>query len=92
MAQEYSKISDSSEGVAEDVESRSRSGFEETVGKAKEKVRKFGESASQYYKQGLESARGWEKKVETFVKDKPITSILIAAGVGMLFGFIWKRR
>ncbi len=76
--------------------SKMRSDFEETVGKAKdvaqEKLQRVGEAASQYYKQGLEKARDWEQGLEGYIKDKPITSILIACGVGMLVGMLWTRR
>ncbi len=73
-----------------------RSDFEDTVGRAKdvaqEKLQKMGETASEYYHQGLEKARGWEQGLESYVREKPVQSILIAAGVGLLFGFLWTRR
>ncbi len=94
MAQEFPK-SGMTEQVREEG-SKMRSDFEETVGKAKEfaqeKLGKVGESAQQYYRQGLEKARDWEQGLEGYIKEKPITAILIACGVGMLFGMLWTRR
>jgi len=84
-----------------------RSDFEETVGKAKdvgaeklqkvkdyagEKLHRIGETATDYYHQGLEKAKGWEHGMESYIREKPISSILIAAGVGVFLGFLWTRR
>jgi ElaB/YqjD/DUF883 family membrane-anchored ribosome-binding protein len=47
--------------------------------------------ASEYYDQGRQRAQEWEQGLEQYVQEKPIQSILIAAGVGMLLGILWKR-
>ena len=49
------------------------------------------EQASQYYEQGRQRAQEWEQGLEQYVHEKPIQSLLIAAGVGMLLGILWKR-
>jgi len=41
--------------------------------------------------EGRERAQEWEQSIETYVQEKPIQSILIAAGVGILLGILWKR-
>ncbi len=99
MAQEFS----SAAGEVQEAASKLRSGFDETMGKAKEavgkakdvaqeKLRRMGDTASDYYRQGLDKARTWENEVESFIKDRPITSILLATGVGILFGVFMNRR
>ncbi|MBC8107011.1 MAG: DUF883 domain-containing protein [Anaerolineae bacterium] len=47
--------------------------------------------ATEYFQEGRERAQEWEQSIETYVQEKPIQSILIAAGVGMLLGILWKR-
>ena len=47
--------------------------------------------AQEYYEQGRERARELEQNLESYVQEKPIQSLLIAAGVGMLLGILWKR-
>jgi ElaB/YqjD/DUF883 family membrane-anchored ribosome-binding protein len=49
------------------------------------------DSAQEYYEQGREKAMEWQHQVEDYVREQPIKSILIAAGVGALLGILWKR-
>ena len=49
------------------------------------------DQATQYYEQGRQRATEMEQSLEQYVHDKPIQSLLIAAGVGMLLGMLWKR-
>ncbi|MDB5292673.1 MAG: hypothetical protein JWL69_3914 [Phycisphaerales bacterium] len=58
---------------------------------AREKYEQLSEQANQYYEQGREKAQEWEEGLESYVREKPIQSLLIAAGVGMLLGVLWKR-
>jgi ElaB/YqjD/DUF883 family membrane-anchored ribosome-binding protein len=47
--------------------------------------------ATEYFEEGRMRAQEWEQSIEQYVHEKPIQSILIAAGVGMLLGILWKR-
>jgi len=58
---------------------------------AREKYEQFSGQAREYYDQGREMAQQWEQSLESYVQEKPIQSLLIAAGVGMLLGILWKR-
>ena len=49
---------------------------------AQEKLQNVREQAADYYERGRESAREWEQGVEDYIKEQPIKSLLIAAGVG----------
>ena len=49
------------------------------------------QQAGDYYEQGRQRAMEMEQSLEQYVQDKPIQSLLIAAGVGMLLGVLWKR-
>lgn len=49
------------------------------------------DEAEQVYEQSRERALDLEQALEDYVRQKPIRSLLIAAGIGMLVGAIWKR-
>ena len=36
-------------------------------------------------------AHEWEEGIESYVREKPLQAVLIAAGVGLLLGALWKR-
>ena len=58
---------------------------------ATEQYNNLRNQATQYFEEGRERAQEWEQSIEQYVHEKPIQSILIAAGVGMLLGILWKR-
>ncbi len=49
------------------------------------------DTATDYYQQGREKAQHWQEEVENYVHEQPIKALLMAAGVGVLLGIIWKR-
>lgn len=58
---------------------------------AREKYQQLSGQAQDYYDQGRDMAHDWEHNLEGYVKEKPMQALLIAAGVGLLLGLIWKR-
>jgi ElaB/YqjD/DUF883 family membrane-anchored ribosome-binding protein len=69
--------------------------FKEICGLAKEAQEKLGQSGenlSGYLEQGQEKVRQIRRTVEQFVREEPVKTVLIAAGVGLLFGRFWMRR
>jgi ElaB/YqjD/DUF883 family membrane-anchored ribosome-binding protein len=50
------------------------------------------DQASDYYEQGRQRALEMEQSLEQYVQEKPIQALLIAAGVGVVLGWLWKRR
>lgn len=58
---------------------------------AKEKYEQYSGQARQYYEQGRETAQDWEQSVESYIQEKPLQALAIAAGVGLLLGLLWKR-
>jgi ElaB/YqjD/DUF883 family membrane-anchored ribosome-binding protein len=58
---------------------------------ATEKYENVRDSAAEYYQAGREKAMEWESQIESYVREQPIKSLLMAAGVGCLLGMIWKR-
>ena len=58
---------------------------------AREKYDQLRESATDYYSQGRDRAVEWEQNLESYIHEKPIQAVMIAAGVGVLLGLLWKR-
>jgi ElaB/YqjD/DUF883 family membrane-anchored ribosome-binding protein len=50
------------------------------------------EAAAEYYQQGREKVQVLEQTLETQIREKPIQSLLIAGGIGLLLGLLWNRR
>lgn len=50
------------------------------------------ERISEYYKAGVKKAKVLEETVEIEIRKNPVRSLLIAAGVGLLLGAVWRRR
>ena len=49
------------------------------------------ERATEYYEQGRQRAMEMEQNLESYIREQPVKAVLIAAGVGCLLGFIWRR-
>ncbi len=49
-------------------------------------------NAVEYYKQGVQEARKLEKTVSGKIQERPLQAIMIATGVGLVLGALWKRR
>jgi ElaB/YqjD/DUF883 family membrane-anchored ribosome-binding protein len=58
---------------------------------AREKYSQLSDQAQQYYEQGRQMAHEWEEGLESYIQEKPLQSVLIAAGIGVLLGLLWKR-
>jgi ElaB/YqjD/DUF883 family membrane-anchored ribosome-binding protein len=59
---------------------------------AQEKLADLRESATEYGQQGRGNLNGVLCDFEQYVRARPLKSVLIAAGVGLLFGRFWRRR
>src|SRR6478735_5498187 len=53
---------------------------------AHEKLEEFQENASAVYDQGRDKVREATRTLERFIAEQPLTSVLIAAGVGLFLG------
>ena len=59
---------------------------------ATEQYGQLREQAADYYEQGRQRALEMEQSLEQYVQEKPIQALLIAAGIGVVLGWLWKRR
>ena len=58
---------------------------------ASERYQQLRDQATEYYDQGKQRAQEWEESLENYVHEKPLQAVLIAAGVGVLLGLLWRR-
>jgi ElaB/YqjD/DUF883 family membrane-anchored ribosome-binding protein len=49
------------------------------------------EAATALYEQGRELVSAWQQQLEHQVREKPLQSLLMAAGIGLLFGLLRRR-
>jgi ElaB/YqjD/DUF883 family membrane-anchored ribosome-binding protein len=59
-------------------------------GAASENYEQAKDTAADYYEQGRQKAMEWEDDVVKYIRRKPLQSIAIALGTGMLLGKYWR--
>jgi len=59
---------------------------------AQEKVDQVQAGAADCAKEGSEKIRQAEHSIEQYIREQPVKSMLIAAGVGLVLGRFWMRR
>ena len=59
---------------------------------AHETVASLRDSATEYTEQGRDKVRQVERAIEQFIRERPLKTVLFAAGVGLLVGRFWMRR
>jgi ElaB/YqjD/DUF883 family membrane-anchored ribosome-binding protein len=59
--------------------------------KAVEQYESVRDSAQEYYEQGKQKAAQWQDDVEQYVREQPMKAVAIAAGVGVVLGFLFRR-
>jgi ElaB/YqjD/DUF883 family membrane-anchored ribosome-binding protein len=59
--------------------------------KAQELTTQGQEVAAEYYQQGRERVLAWQQQLQTQVREKPLQTLLMAAGIGLLFGLLRRR-
>jgi ElaB/YqjD/DUF883 family membrane-anchored ribosome-binding protein len=58
---------------------------------AKETLGQMQENASACYERGRDKGRQVERTFDQFIREQPLKSVLIAAGIGLVLGRFWKR-
>ena len=59
---------------------------------AEDQLEQVGEIVSESYEQGRDKVHGVACACEQFIRERPLRSVLMAAGIGWLLGRVWKRR
>jgi len=80
---------------AQEVGTQIRDTAQEVGTQIRDKAQEMGAQAQQavgeYYEQGRESLREMNKSVEEKIREKPLQALLVAGGVGLLVGLLWRR-
>jgi ElaB/YqjD/DUF883 family membrane-anchored ribosome-binding protein len=82
---------DQVKGKAGEVAQAVRDAGSQVRDAATEKYAQVRDQASQYVNDGRQRAEEWEHSLESYVQEKPLQAVLLAAGIGLLLGLIWKR-
>ena len=64
---------------------------QEVSAQVSDTARQVSETASAYSAQGREKMGEVEQYLEDAIRTKPLQSVLLAAGVGLLIALLWKR-
>ena len=59
--------------------------------KAQELMIQGKEVAAEYYKEGRNQVLAWQQQLENHVREQPLQSILVAVGIGLLYGLLRRR-
>ncbi len=70
-------------GTIEDIKSKAKQGFDDASDRAQE-------IAGQAKQQVGEVAGNVKGAIDKSIKDQPLTTLLLAAGVGFVIGALWK--
>jgi ElaB/YqjD/DUF883 family membrane-anchored ribosome-binding protein len=87
-------VSDTAAAVREKVQegvAHAREKTHELGDQAKELGAQAQQAAVEYYQQGREGLVDLQHTMEAQIHEKPVQSLLIAAGIGLLLGLLWRR-
>ena len=59
--------------------------------KAQDLMTQGKEVAAEYYAEGRNQLLAWQQHLENQVREKPLQSIFIAAGIGLLYALLRRR-
>ena len=59
---------------------------------AQEKLSAIRDGAAEYYAGGQGKAREAQDAIGEFIRQRPVTTVLLGVGLGVLFGRFWLRR
>lgn len=77
---------------AHGVAQSARLSYEHAKDAATQVVGQVRDRAADYFAKGKEKAKDMQGGTEEYIRENPVKSILIAAGAGLLVGFLLRRR
>lgn len=87
-----SSVVDEAGRKAAEVAGRVKEVGQQAAGYVRNQYNHLSQEASHAYESALDTAAEWENSAESFVNRRPLQSLLIAAGVGVVIGLLWKRH
>jgi ElaB/YqjD/DUF883 family membrane-anchored ribosome-binding protein len=86
-----SQVRDRAQEAGSQVRDRVQEAGTQVRDRAQEMVRQGAETAADYYRQGRQHVAAVENTLEEAMRTKPLQSILMAAGFGMLLTLLLKK-
>src|SRR5262245_43313871 len=77
--------------TAEEIGSQLRDKAREMSTQAQELGTQAKETVSEYYEQGRETLRTLPQTMEVQIRARPLEALLVAGGVGLLLGLLWRK-
>jgi ElaB/YqjD/DUF883 family membrane-anchored ribosome-binding protein len=82
------ELREQARAVKEDLKGLSRVAKEV----AQDKLGGARQKTAEYYEEGKKRASEYEDQFENYIRQRPLKSVLIAVGAGLLLGFLLSRR
>jgi len=90
-ADKATQLKDSAQEYLHAGKDKAQEYLEASKDRAQEYLEAGKEKAQEYYELSKAKAQEWENTVEQYIREKPLQSVLMAAGVGALIGFLMRR-
>jgi len=87
----FEEARDTAQGVGAQIRDTAQEVGTQIRDKAQEMGAQAQQAVGEYYEQGRESLREMNKSVEEKIREKPLQALLVAGGVGLLLGLLWRR-
>lgn len=84
-------LADAASGIGAAMQT-TREDLGEVVGKVAQAASEVTQQVREHWDEGLACGREMKEKLESSVKARPMTSLALAAGAGLLLGLLWSRR
>jgi ElaB/YqjD/DUF883 family membrane-anchored ribosome-binding protein len=92
VMEKTSEVAQSVKDLGAQAATAAQEQFEKARGAAEQQYEALRETAGEYLQQGRQRAMEMEKQVQSRIVEKPMQSIMIAAGIGFVLGVIMSRR
>jgi ElaB/YqjD/DUF883 family membrane-anchored ribosome-binding protein len=76
---------------AQESATQVRDKAQEVSAQVSETARQVRETAADSYEQGREQIAQVGQSLEEYIREKPLQSMFMAAGLGMIIAFLWKH-
>lgn len=92
LSQKAAEVRQSLQDVGQAAREAAQEKMQQVRDVAQERVGELRERANEYYEMGRERAYDLEQSLEQRIRQRPLNSVLVAGGIGMLLGILWMRR
>jgi ElaB/YqjD/DUF883 family membrane-anchored ribosome-binding protein len=77
--------------TVEEIGAQLRDTAQDMSTQAQELATQAKETVSEYYEQGRETLQALPQTLEAQIRARPFQALLVAGGIGLLIGLLWRR-